>query len=699
MIFSENMIIMKCCLLGLILFLFSQFETYGQETITFGTLINEMTNLERLTYLPDPSYRMIQFSSYDRRSKTPGMEGWFSNSDGFGNEPIPGFEEVLEKPDQDGIGTYLMCDIQGAGAILRLWTAGINGRIRCYLDQMEKPFYEGKAADFFWNTAAELSGYEEGSSFSALFRQFDATYFPVPFSNRCRIEWIGNISEIHFYHIGIRTYEEGTLIRTFRPHDLTEYENDIQRLKLLFSNPDQMIDLVTSGTEKIEKELPGHSQVELLKVEGNQAIDYLSIRIKTADMEAALRKCILSIYFDEAAIPQVQSPLGDFFGAAPGLNPYLSYPLSIQTDSLLVCRFLMPFQYSARIVIENHADETIPLSSLVHITDYDWKEGLSMHFRTRYKIDHGLIASDTAIMDIPYILMQGKGRIVGVAAFVYNPSQAVTSWGNWWGEGDEKIFIDKDIFPSFYGTGSEDYFNYSWSAEQIFSFPYCGQPRNDGPGNRGYVSNFRWHIQDDLFFKDKIAFYMELLHHGVVPDFSYGRIVYVYALPGCADDFVPVTSIDVEKIPYLHWRPEAYLGSAGFQFIEAEKIVTKGSEITIEEGNRWSDGHVLMWKPKEKNDILKFKINQPAEGKFIMGLTMVRLPNGGKVSVYLNGEVIQLNGNEAIDLHEPFRVQLQNYFSKSLSFKKSKNEVLLKYIGEDPNKIIGVDFFWLKDKN
>ena len=65
-------------------------------------------------------------------------------------------------------------------------------------------------------------------------------------------------------------------------------------------------------------------------------------------------------------------------------------------------------------------------------------------------------------------------------------------------------------FPSFFGTGSEDYFNYSWSSARIFSYPYCGQPRNDGPGNRGYVSNYSWHISDDIPFTDKIAFYMEL---------------------------------------------------------------------------------------------------------------------------------------------------------------------------------------------
>ena len=38
----------------------------------------------------------------------------------------------------------------------------------------------------------------------------------------------------------------------------------------------------------------------------------------------------------------------------------------------------------------------------------------------------------------------------------------VESAGGWWGEGDEKFFVDGEKFPSTFGTGSEDYFGYAW---------------------------------------------------------------------------------------------------------------------------------------------------------------------------------------------------------------------------------------------
>ena len=85
--------------------------------------MEEMTDLARLGRMPDPDYRTVQFSSYDRRSVSPEVEGWFSNSDGFGGEPIPGFQQVLREPGADGIGLYLLLEETGPGAVVRTWSA------------------------------------------------------------------------------------------------------------------------------------------------------------------------------------------------------------------------------------------------------------------------------------------------------------------------------------------------------------------------------------------------------------------------------------------------------------------------------------------------------------------------------------------------------------------------------------------------
>ncbi|HQI29008.1 MAG TPA: hypothetical protein PLT20_13060, partial [Sedimentisphaerales bacterium] len=88
-------------------------------SITTESLFQEMIDMANLARFPSPAFRTLQFSSYDRRSKLPGGPDWFANSDGFGGEPIPNFEKVLRAPDADGVGEYLIADIEGPGAVVR----------------------------------------------------------------------------------------------------------------------------------------------------------------------------------------------------------------------------------------------------------------------------------------------------------------------------------------------------------------------------------------------------------------------------------------------------------------------------------------------------------------------------------------------------------------------------------------------------
>jgi hypothetical protein len=659
--------------------------------ISFESLLKEMTDLERLSYLPEQPYRVLQYSSYDRRSVIPGQPEWFANSDGFGNEPVPGFEAVIAEPDEEGIGTYLVCDLQGPGVIQRLWTAGINGKIRCYFDDADTPAYDGKAEDFFWNTAGALSGLAWTDTLQKIFRQFDATYFPVPFKQRLRIEWSGDIQKIHFYQVGIRLYEGNASVKTFSPADIPGALAVIEGLFRMPELPAGKMDGYSLEVERGEESI-------IYDTNGTGVLDYFAARLSADDIESALRKSVLKIYFDNSAVPQVEAPLGDFFGAAPGINPYHSLPFSVLDDSMMVCRFQMPFRDSIRIVVENLSDGPVNLSGRYHIGGYDWKEGISMHFRTGWKLDNGLEASNTIIRDIPYQIIRGRGRIVGAAAFLYNPSQAVTSWGNWWGEGDEKIFIDREKFPSFFGTGSEDYFNYSWSSADIFYFPYCGQPRNDGPGNRGHVSNFRWHVADDLIFDERISFYMELLHHGSVPGFSYGRMVHAYALPGVLDDRIPVSAGATVKIPYEYWEPEAYLGSAGYQFYQAEELLTGDPEVTFSAGNRWAGGKILFWQDSDGRGQLEFNIIVEEEGAYTLGMTLAHLPGGGTIRTSLNDELLESGGKEIMDLNDPGHIQLRNHFFGPVRLTKGDNRLAIIQASSLNGNKIGIDFFWLKKK-
>jgi len=54
----------------------------GEAVISTATLLQDMVNLRAMAEFPSPYYTCKQFSSYDRRSKTPAdPKTWFANSD------------------------------------------------------------------------------------------------------------------------------------------------------------------------------------------------------------------------------------------------------------------------------------------------------------------------------------------------------------------------------------------------------------------------------------------------------------------------------------------------------------------------------------------------------------------------------------------------------------------------------------------
>ena len=207
--------------------------------VTTQTLVDEMVDLVRLGDFPVPAYQTVQFSSSDHRSQVPGGPDWFANSDGFGGEPIPNFEAVLDPPDEQGKGRYLICDVQGPGAIVRTWTAAISGTIRVYLDGDPQPLFDGPAQEFLqesYRRFADAAGLDV-ESLAATYRQRDACYFPIPFAQRCRIEWLGNVKEIHFYEVQVRRYAQDAQVVTFRPEDFQSFSATIQRVCRILADP------------------------------------------------------------------------------------------------------------------------------------------------------------------------------------------------------------------------------------------------------------------------------------------------------------------------------------------------------------------------------------------------------------------------------------------------------------------------------
>ncbi|WOO40065.1 glycoside hydrolase family 172 protein [Rubellicoccus peritrichatus] len=666
--------------------------------LTLEQLLREMTDLAHLTEFPKATYKTIQFASYDRRSSKPYEPGWYANEDGFGGEPVPNFEAILKEPGDDGVGEYLIGEVQGPGVICRLWTAHIIGRIQVFLDECLTPIYDGEAVEFLQRPYQSLGGQSElDDSFS----QRAAGYFPIPFSKSCRIVWHGKISDPHFYAVQVRCYPKGFPIECFQRDHLKQYATTIEdasrRLKEI--GRDEAHSTQSTNLEPDERKV-------IFEQDGSPAaIHCLQLKANSADINQALRKTILRVYFDDAPTPQIESPVGDFFSAGPGVNPFETLPMSVSPDGWMTCRFPMPFRSSTRIVLENWSASKVTIDSSIEVAPYNWQDGETMHFFAKWRADHGLLTRHhNEDHELPFLCAKGKGVLVGIASIIMNPTNCPTRHGGWWGEGDEKVWVDDDDFPSIFGTGTEDYFNYAWSSDELFHHPYFAQPQATGPGNRGYISNARWHILDPIPFEKNIFFFIELITHLPTQGLSYARLAYFYSFPHLRDDHVqlhPSTTI-IPELPA--WEPIAAsnTGTEGAVFYQCDAIASEctGGQIHFVKNIHCAKGVMLKWTGGQKGDSLMLKIPTPQKASktsgYRFGIVCHAGPESGSVKICVNDQVIN-EPRPIVNLHHPYTHQMKT-IQGNLDLFPENGEQILSITLKDNDTMLGLDFIWVTNQ-
>ncbi|MBE7557918.1 DUF2961 domain-containing protein [bacterium] len=215
------------------------------------------------------------------------------------------------------------------------------------------------------------------------------------------------------------------------------------------------------------------------------------------------QEMLLRIYYDGDTKPGVEAPVGDFFANAFGKrSEVISLPVVVEDADSYNCFWHMPFKKSIRIEIENQSER--PISLLYYNIDWIKKDKLpddTPYFYAQYRQEYPAVSG----RDYLILETEGKGHYVGTVLSVRTRSPS------WFGEGDEKIYIDGEPKASIWGTGTEDYFLSAWGL-QTTSTPYFGTPYFDQWGIvGGHTSAYRWHINDPLVFNKSIKVTIEHL--------------------------------------------------------------------------------------------------------------------------------------------------------------------------------------------
>jgi len=680
----------------------------AQIELSYIDLIAKLTDMEVLAVLPVKGEACSQWSSYDRASRYEGDKyiDWAANNDGPG---------IIRREDDVSV----FAEMEGPGCIWRIWTAlAQGGHVKIYLDGAAEP-----AVDL------PFIGYFNRENFPFIYPSLVHTtarglncYVPIPYQKSCKV--VAEKGWGRYYHFTYQTFPKGTVVPTFKrelsPEETAALETADRFLTNTLGGDPARGRRKGQVTELKGVTVPAGGKVTVVELEGERAITGIDVKLWSAPhyevaevfpepdgarrlqeitvrldspsperIQEMLRELVLSITWDRDRTPSVWVPLGDFFGTAPGINLYRSLPLGMPKDRFYSLWY-MPFAESALVELINDGNEEQSLQiSITHAPLSRPVEQLG-RFHAKWHRDALLPAEpERAAIDWTMLKTEGRGRYCGVVLNVWNPR------GRWWGEGDEKFFVDGEKFPSTFGTGSEDYFGYAWCTAELFQNAYHNQTIT-APDNRGHISVNRWHIADNVPFQRSFEGAIEKYYPNDRPTL-YDCTVYWYLAPGGTDRYGPVPLSD--RTGY-YVEPEIFKVEGALEGETLEVRMRTGGRPRTQDmftfGDEWSDDRQLWWSGAKPGDKLVLAFPVDKAGTYELKLQLTKAADYGIVQLSLDGTKL----GDPIDLYNPAVVPTGAMSFGTHELERGKHNLTIEIVGANENVgkryMFGLDYVKLE---
>lgn len=670
--------------------------TIAADRVTIESLLSEMTDRDALARFPLPHYVCSQSSSYDRDSTSPeDASTWFANWDR---------SQFVRTEEKDGRKEYVLHDQDGPGALVRFWATWhgphggpfSNGVLRVYIDGAEKPAVEGSAQDVIDRGLLAGGPLSQGVSPQTEYAQRGHNlYLPIPYAKHCKVTYSTDVAvdrgahegEALYYQINYRTYDKGVDVESFSMDRLERAKDEVDATNKRLETGD----IKEQGLEVIQArgEIAPRSALEPLTIDGPGAIRSLRLRLKASDLEQALRSTVLEIKFDGERT--VWAPVGDFSGMGYKRRAFKTWYTGAEKDGEIYCQWVMPFEKEAVVTLRNVGEQPVEIvSAVVKHGEWDW-DNRSMHFHSAWRQYADLSTRGDKKMDganafdVNYVAVEGQGVYVGDTLTLCNGAAA------WWGEGDEKIYVDGESFPSHFGTGTEDYYGYAWCRPEFFTAPFHAQPEGGGNLAGGYATNSRYRSLDAIPFKKSLKFDMEVWHWADTK-VNYAPTTFWYALPGTKcnvvpapnDAALPVARVKTDVAPAF--RIEGAIEGEALRVVESS-----GGKVEPQTGGfNWSNDQQLWWIDGAVGDklVLEFNAEKGDRQKVSAGLT--EAPDYGIVRLSVNGKPARTLDRYAPSVgHGP--VDLGEF-----DLHQGVNELTIEIVGSNasaiPRQMFGLDY-------
>ncbi len=578
------------------------------KRVTMDSLLQEMADRDSLAKLPNPAYTLKQASSHDVAKRDPGDQGtWHSNQD---------YGQFLRTEVNSGRREWVIMDDSGPGAITRFWLPLLPEHdkqvIRFYFDGAKEPaiavkfneLLSGRAfvpppfAFVAWNDT-DVS-HQNTTPPKEMRGVAGDLYLPIPFSRHCKI----TLDEVPFYYIiNYRSYTPGTPVQTFTMADFAASKPTMERVGHLLTAPAEN----TNKGISFQATLAPGEEKGLELESGQRAVRNLQVMIDPRDAPQAMRSTIIEASFDGEQ--SVWSPLGEFFGTGPRLHNVHDWSRTAHEDGKLTARWVMPYQHSGHVAVRNVGSKPITITLSASTSSWRWDER-SCYFHANWRCT--LDMKTRPFSDWNYIDIQGEGVYVGDTLSVFTPV------GEWYGEGDERVYQDGETFPSHIGTGTEDYYGYAWGMASYFSSPFLSTPLRDVQDRgdwRGYTTTSRQRLLDTIPLRTRLKMDMEIWNWADTK-VDYAVATFWYARPGAKHNRLPQPQEAAAAVHAIPLLPGA-ITIAGAIECETMRVVGTSPDTQVsaqsaglKEGG-WSGGKQLFVVAKKAGDFIELEIPVP----------------------------------------------------------------------------------------
>jgi len=675
------------------------------ERFTYADLVGRLTDLERLATPVVPGEKTFASTSHDRGmsydSSSDTYRNWSANGDGGGCIRREGDSQV-------------MVDLKGPGVLWRTWSARAGGgHIKIFIDGNAAPVIDKPFDAYFDDYEKEYPG------LAMTLSRGRNEFIPISFAKSCKV--VVEKGWGMYFHCTHTLFPEETEVETFSgftPEVVGLLKKVSDAWSERGSNPYSSVPGAASQKKTLTIQ-PGHTEIVSLAGAGAVRalkVTPLALPDEKITQEDILRELTISIFWDGEKLPSVWAPLGDFFATSPGVNPFRTLPMGC-IDGAFYSYWYMPYANGAQIAFTNDGKEPRKLEVELETVNLDKSVAARLlRFNAAWHCDDFTGLDARRFMrkggdrwpDWPLLVVEGKGRYVGMTEHIWK-------FGGWWGEGDEKFFIDGEKYPSTVGTGSEDYIGYAWAANPPFitfdsALAAVSRLRPDAQED---TSVCRFHVCDDLPFSTRFQGFIEVMPNSNCRPCVYDTCVYWYAKPGAKNpypivplagrrhprplpeqrDVVPSTM----RMPKLH--PDAIEG-------EHLKVLSIGSgrhwvqDMSGYRDGQWSGDAQLIWTKGKQGEAIEIEFPVSTTGKYELMAVFTKAGDYGIFEIAVDGKTV----GKPIDLYDPKVTTTGEISLGTVQLDRGSHVLKATAIGHNEkskdihsgNHIFGLDYLRLK---